>query len=80
MKMIFIIISFMKIIVNSIFFEFCQVDAGARRCQEKWLAIASLNGGEASHKFNREVVVLTDMPAVYDRLANMFAWDWAWRE
>ncbi|MEZ4733873.1 MAG: phospholipase D-like domain-containing protein [Caldilineaceae bacterium] len=42
-----------------------------------WSAVGSLNGGEVSHKLNREVVVITDMAAVYARLAEVFAWDWA---
>lgn len=44
---------------------------------ETWSAVGSLNGGEVSHKLNREVVLLVDAPAVYDRLAEVFAWDWA---
>jgi phosphatidylserine/phosphatidylglycerophosphate/cardiolipin synthase-like enzyme len=42
-----------------------------------WSAVGSLNGGETSHKLNREVVVLTDLPGVHTRLAEVFAWDWA---
>ena len=41
-----------------------------------WSAVGSLNGGEISHKLNREVVVVTDLAAVYARLAAVFAWDW----
>lgn len=41
-----------------------------------WSAVGSLNGGEISHKLNREVVVITDVTAVYQRLAEVFAWDW----
>lgn len=44
---------------------------------ERWTAIGSLNGGEVSHKLNREVVVLTDMEEVYDRIREVFQWDWA---
>jgi phosphatidylserine/phosphatidylglycerophosphate/cardiolipin synthase-like enzyme len=44
---------------------------------ETWSAVGSLNGGEVSHKLNREVVLMVDAPAVYDRLAEVFAWDWA---
>ena len=44
---------------------------------ETWTALGSLNGGEVSHKVNREVVMMVDHPAVYDRLAEVFAWDWA---
>jgi phosphatidylserine/phosphatidylglycerophosphate/cardiolipin synthase-like enzyme len=44
-----------------------------------WVALGSLNGGEVSHKVNREVVLLVDAPTVYNRLAAVFAWDWAHR-
>ena len=44
---------------------------------ETWSAVGSLNGGEVSHKLNREVVVLTDQPDVYDQLHMVFAWDWS---
>jgi phosphatidylserine/phosphatidylglycerophosphate/cardiolipin synthase-like enzyme len=44
---------------------------------ETWSAVGSLNGGEVSHKLNREVVLLVDSPAAYDRLTEVFAWDWA---
>lgn len=44
--------------------------------EEKWSAVGSLNGGEFSHKMNREVVMLTDMAGVYTRLAEIFEWDW----
>ena len=43
---------------------------------ERWSAVGSLNGGEISYKLNREVVVLTDFAGVYERLAEVFAWDW----
>ncbi len=43
---------------------------------EHWSAVGSLNGSEVSHKLNREVVVLTDMPGVYARLQSVFDWDW----
>ncbi|MBX3013014.1 MAG: hypothetical protein KF832_15970 [Caldilineaceae bacterium] len=42
-----------------------------------WSAVGSLNGGEISHKLNREVVVITDVAGIYSRLAEVFAWDWA---
>ncbi|HRW05188.1 MAG TPA: phospholipase D-like domain-containing protein [Caldilineaceae bacterium] len=45
--------------------------------QERWSAVGSLNGGEVSHKLNREVVLLTDMAAIYQRLLEVFLWDWA---
>lgn len=41
-----------------------------------WSAVGSLNGGEISHKLNREVVVITDIAGIYARLAEVFAWDW----
>ena len=44
---------------------------------ETWSAVGSLNGGEVSHKLNREVVLLVDHPAVYDRLSEVFLHDWA---
>jgi phosphatidylserine/phosphatidylglycerophosphate/cardiolipin synthase-like enzyme len=44
---------------------------------ETWSAVGSLNGGEISHKLNREVMVLTDQPDIYARLAEVFSWDWA---
>jgi phosphatidylserine/phosphatidylglycerophosphate/cardiolipin synthase-like enzyme len=42
-----------------------------------WTALGSLNGGEVSHKINREVVLMVDQPAVYARLAEVFFHDWA---
>ena len=44
---------------------------------ETWSAVGSLNGGEISHKLNREVVLLVDHPAIYDRLLEVFLHDWA---
>jgi hypothetical protein len=44
---------------------------------ETWSAVGSLNGGEASHKLNRAVVLLVDLPAVYNRLLEVFLHDWA---
>lgn len=44
---------------------------------ETWSGVGSLNGGEVSHKINREVTLLVDAPAVYQRLAAVFDWDWA---
>jgi cardiolipin synthase A/B len=38
--------------------------------------VGSLNGGEVSHKLNREVVVMVDSALVYDRLASVFTHDW----
>ena len=42
---------------------------------ETWTALGSLNGGEVSHKVNREVVLMVDHPAVYARLGEVFAWE-----
>ena len=42
-----------------------------------WTAVGSLNGGEISHKVNREVVLLVDHPLVYERLLGVFLHDWA---
>jgi phosphatidylserine/phosphatidylglycerophosphate/cardiolipin synthase-like enzyme len=39
--------------------------------------VGSLNGGEASHKLNREMMLLTDTLEVHARLAEVFAWDWS---
>jgi cardiolipin synthase A/B len=44
---------------------------------ETWPAVGSLNGGEVSHKLNREVVVMVDHPLVYARLLEIFLHDWA---
>jgi len=44
---------------------------------ERWSAVGSLNGGETSHKLNREVMVMTDLAGVYERLKEVFTWDWA---
>ncbi len=41
-----------------------------------WSAVGSLNGGEISHKVNREVLLLTDAPAIHQRLLEVFVWDW----
>jgi cardiolipin synthase A/B len=42
-----------------------------------WSGLGSLNGGEVSHKINREVVLLVDHSVVYDRLLEVFLHDWA---
>jgi cardiolipin synthase A/B len=44
---------------------------------ETWSAIGSLNGGEVSHKLNREVVLMVDGPMIYGRLLEVFQHDWA---
>jgi cardiolipin synthase A/B len=44
---------------------------------ETWSAVGSLNGGEVSHKLNREVVLMVDHPLVYERLLEVFLHDWA---
>ena len=41
-----------------------------------WTALGSLNGGEISHKVNREVVLMVDHPLVYARLLDIFLHDW----
>ncbi len=43
---------------------------------QRWSAIGSLNGSEASHKINREVVLIVDEPDVYARLLSVFEHDW----
>jgi cardiolipin synthase A/B len=45
---------------------------------EHWPAAGSLNGGEVSHKLNREVLLLVDSALVYERLLGVFLHDWAW--
>ncbi len=42
-----------------------------------WSTVGNLNGGEISHKVNREVVLMVDHPLVYDRLLEVFLHDWA---
>jgi phosphatidylserine/phosphatidylglycerophosphate/cardiolipin synthase-like enzyme len=44
---------------------------------ETWTAIGSLNGGEVSHKLNREVMTLTDLALIHTRATEVFFWDWA---
>lgn len=44
--------------------------------QERWIAVGSLNGGEVSHKLNREVVLLVESPAAYAYLESLFEQDW----
>ncbi len=41
-----------------------------------WSAVGSLNGSEASHKLNRELVLLTDMTPIHTRLVELFDHDW----
>ncbi|MCB0095741.1 MAG: hypothetical protein KDE46_08485, partial [Caldilineaceae bacterium] len=43
---------------------------------QSWSAVGSLNGGEISHKMNREVVLLTEQSHVYARLFEVFVHDW----
>ncbi len=43
---------------------------------ERWTAVGSLNGSEVSYKLNREVLLLTDAPAIHQRLVEVFQWDW----
>lgn len=44
---------------------------------ERWVLVGSLNGGEISHKINREVSLLISAPPLYDRLVELFDADWA---
>ena len=44
---------------------------------EHWSAVGSLNGGETSHKLNREVVLMVENGEIYARLYSVFAHDWA---
>jgi cardiolipin synthase A/B len=39
--------------------------------------VGSLNRGKVSHKVNREVVLMVDPPAVYERFLAIFLHDWA---
>jgi phosphatidylserine/phosphatidylglycerophosphate/cardiolipin synthase-like enzyme len=48
----------------------------ARVGSEYWSAVGSLNGGEVSHKLNREVVLLVEQPDVYTFLRGVFDHDW----
>lgn len=43
---------------------------------ERWLLVGSLNGGEVSHKLNREVSLLLHAPPLYARLVELFDADW----
>lgn len=43
---------------------------------EHWAAVGSLNGGETSHKLNREVVLLVENSEIFARLYSVFAHDW----
>jgi len=42
----------------------------------RWVLVGSLNGGEVSHKINREVSLLVNAPPLYDRLVELFDADW----
>lgn len=43
---------------------------------ERWSIVGSLNGSEISHKLNREVLLQTDFATIYERLLEIFQWDW----
>lgn len=43
---------------------------------ERWLLVGSVNGGEVSHKINREASLLVNAPLLYDRLVELFQADW----
>ncbi|GIV68267.1 phospholipase D-like domain-containing protein [Caldilinea sp.] len=47
-----------------------------RTGEERWSAVGSLNGGEVSHKLNREVVLMVEHPEIYARLYSVFERDW----
>jgi cardiolipin synthase A/B len=38
--------------------------------------VGSVNGGEVSHKINREVSLLVNAPPLYDRMVEVFQFDW----
>ncbi len=44
--------------------------------ERRWAAVGSLNGGETSHKLNREVVLLVEQRDLYARLYSVFEHDW----
>ncbi len=44
---------------------------------ERWSMVGSLNGGEVSHKLNRETVLLVENAEIYNRLRDLFDHDWA---
>jgi phosphatidylserine/phosphatidylglycerophosphate/cardiolipin synthase-like enzyme len=44
--------------------------------EQRWAAVGSLNGGETSHKLNREVVLLVEQRNIYDRLYSVVEHDW----
>jgi phosphatidylserine/phosphatidylglycerophosphate/cardiolipin synthase-like enzyme len=52
----------------------------ARVGGEHWAAVGSLNGGEVSHKLNREVVLLVEQAAIYHYLRQVFDHDWLYEE
>lgn len=41
-----------------------------------WAAVGSLNGGETSHKLNREVVLMVEQRSLYERLYSVVEHDW----
>lgn len=44
--------------------------------ERRWAAVGSLNGGETSHKLNREVVLMVEQREIYERLYSVFEHDW----
>ena len=44
--------------------------------ERRWAAVGSLNGGETSHKLNREVVLLVEQRDLYARLYSVVEHDW----
>ncbi|MFZ1754894.1 MAG: phospholipase D-like domain-containing protein [Caldilineaceae bacterium] len=43
---------------------------------ERWVLVGSVNGGEISHKLNREVSLLVNAAPLYDRMVAVFQADW----
>jgi cardiolipin synthase A/B len=43
---------------------------------EHWSGIGSINGGEVSHKLNREVMLMVENAAIYGYLVSVFEHDW----
>lgn len=43
---------------------------------ERWVLVGSLNGGEISHKINREASLLVNATPLYDRMVELFQADW----
>lgn len=48
--------------------------------ERRWSAVGSLNGGETSHKLNREVVLMVEQRDLYERLYSVVEHDWSLAE